>query len=96
MKLHERFTWREIEFGYTTSRDAWVGSVRVAGRVLWFMIKDLEPNRPPSSFQAWVEWEGGYTVSCTMKDRDEALEGARLELLDVTRKHHEDMLARFG
>ena len=92
MQGREFFTWREIQFGYTSNRDAWVGSVRVAGRALWFFLQDQENGR----FQSWVEWEGGHTVSCTMKGRDEALEGARLELLDVTRKYHDELVKRFG
>ncbi len=74
MKDRERFTWREIEFDYTSSRNAWVGSVRAAGRRLWFYLKSDE--RAPASYQAWVEWEDGHTISCTMQDRNDALEGA--------------------
>ncbi len=68
--------------------------MRAAGRRLWFYLKSDE--RAPASYQAWVEWEDGHTISCTMQDRNDALEGARLELLDVTRKYHEELLARFA
>ena len=85
-----RFTWREIEFGWVHHRKAHVGRVTIAERQLWFFVQD------PAHFVAWVEWEGGHTRPCTMPERTDALEGARVELLDCARHYHEELLKRFG
>jgi len=84
------FTWRELEFGWSWHRKAHVAKLDVGGREHWIYVKD------DGYYVAWVEWSGGYTVPQRTPERIAALEGARVELLDVARRYHEDLLARLG
>jgi len=84
------FLWREIEFRWHHQRAAMHGTFLIGDRRHWIFVQE------PAHFQAWVEWHGGYTRPCVMPERIDALEGARLELLDCARHYHEELLKRFG
>ncbi len=88
--MPEPFTWRGIDFRWHQHRQAMAGNFLIGQRRHWVFVKEH------ARFQAWIEWEGGYTRPCTMQERTDALEGARLELLDCVREYHEALLVRFG
>lgn len=89
-EISKPFTWRGIEFTWHHHRSAMYGTFLVDDRQHWILVQE------PSHFLAWIEWADGYTRPCTMPERIDALEGARVELLDCARHYHEELVKRLG
>jgi hypothetical protein len=76
----EPFEWRGLKFKWSHYRSAWMTALAL-GRPPdldhWLFVQT-----DGTYFKGWFEFDGGYTLPCTMKSRDDALERARLVLIE--------------
>jgi hypothetical protein len=84
---NEPFKWKDIIFSWNYHRAAYKGNLLLSGRTYWLLTRDTGIGK----WEAWCEWQGGYTSPCTMDDADQALDGAALALQDFLRSSLEEL-----
>ncbi len=75
--IEEAFEWKGVRFGWSYHRSALKGNIVLSDRTYWLMVREKG-----GSWESWCEFEGGYTMACTMATRELALEGTVLALKD--------------
>lgn len=78
MEHPQDFEWKGVRFCWPPHRAAHKGNIYLSGKTYWLLVRETFPG----TWEAWVEFEGGYTQACTMTTRELALEGAALALKD--------------
>lgn len=74
---NDEFEWKGVRFNWSHHRAALTGRVSLSGRHYWLLVREAGAR-----WESWCEFEGGYTLACTMDTRDDALDGTLVALKD--------------
>ncbi len=86
MNRPEDFEWKGVRFSWSWHRLASKGIILLSDKTYWLLVRTKG-----GSWESWCEFEGGYTMACTMATRELALEGTVLALEDFLQTSLRDL-----